>query len=150
MPPTFLLKYCLKVRATVHVSFNRNIFLVPRSAPRKSPSYSSSHVIASSVRANFFFQPSFLTLSKKKRSVSFCSRKFEDYNGGVMDGTRRASEIVKRSAGSIVRLVRSSRSRETRYMYSFAWLYNVSWEGSLVSLCVHTCRDSCACMRMYP
>lgn len=64
--------------------------------------------------------------------------KFEDRNGGIMDVQEGHGEIVKRSAGSIVRLVRSSRSRETRYMYSFARLYNVSWEGSLDCLLAYT------------
>lgn len=64
--------------------------------------------------------------------------KFEDRNEGIMDVQEGHGEIVKRSAGSIVRLVRSSRSRETRYMYSFARLYNVSWEGSLDCLLAYT------------
>lgn len=73
--------------------------------------------------------------------------KFEDRNGGIMDVQEGHGEIVKRSAGSIVRLVRSSRSRETRYMYSFARLYNVSWEGSLDCLLAYTlplCMCTCA------
>lgn len=104
----------------------------------------------------------------KKRSISFfClhqkkkrwknvdvveSTKFEDRNGGIIDTQEGHGEIVKRSAGSIVRLVRSSRSRETRYMYSFARLYNVSWEGFLGCcwpirrLCVHAC-VCCVCVR---
>lgn len=83
--------------------------------------------------------------------------KFEDRNGGIMDVQEGYGEIVKRSAGSIVRLVRSSRSRETRYMYSFARLYNVSWEGSLDCLLAYTlplCMCTCApvnvvCMCVY-
>lgn len=87
--------------------------------------------------------------------------KFEDRNGGIMDVQEGHGEIVKRSAGSIVRLVRSSRSRETRYMYSFARLYNVSWEGSLDCLLAYTlplyvhlrtcecCVYVCVCVYVY-
>ena len=95
----------------------------------------------------------FLPGDQKKMKECRCRRntKFEDRDGGIIDAQEGHGEIVKRSAGSIVRLVRSSRSRETRYMYSFARLYNVSWEGFLgcllaytPTLCVHL--RTCASM----
>lgn len=98
----------------------------------------NDHFNINAIKKALFYVYFFTCWKKGERMSVSQGTKFEDRNGGIMDVQEGHGEIVKRSAGSIVRLVRSSRSRETRYMYSFARLYNVSWEGSLDCLLAYT------------
>lgn len=98
----------------------------------------NDHFNINAIKKALFYVYFFTCWKKGERMSVSQDTKFEDRNGGIMDVQEGHGEIVKRSAGSIVRLVRSSRSRETRYMYSFARLYNVSWEGSLDCLLAYT------------